>query len=185
MSGIPKGKSPSQLSAMRERIRVFLAAVQSGASNRSAAAEAGISLATIHRWMHGERPFDEAMRNRLLRAQAIRERRWLGFVESAAQPTTRTGRNGRVVNVPGDWRAATWLLERTNPEFAQVARAEISGPGGGAIRVEQDIEHRLAAPDPGRMAKVVELLARAGAVPQLETHDTNGNGNGSHGDGPS
>ena len=166
------------MSAYRERIRVFLAAVQSGASDRSAAAEAGISTATIHRWHHGERPFDEAMRKSISRARAIRERRWLSWVEEAAKPQARTGRNGRVTTSPGDWRAAQFLLSVTNAEFAARNRVEMSGPAGQPIQVSQDIEHRLATPDPDRMAKVMALLARAGAVPQLESGDTNGSGNG-------
>lgn len=168
---MPKGKSPGQLAAYKERIRVFLAAVQAGATNRSAAAEAGISQATIHRWQHGERPFDEAMRNRLARARSIRERRWLEAIQTAATDRTFAGRA-----IPADPRAAQWLLERTNPEYAAVSKTEISGPGGAPLRVEQTVEHLLAVPDPDRLKKVVQLLDHAGQVPQLTTGESNGNG---------
>lgn len=170
------------LSAYRERIRVFIAAVQAGASDSSAAAEAGISRATIYRWQHGERPFDEAMRKQVQRARAIRERRWLSWVEEAAKPQTRTGRGGQITTTPGDWRAAQFLLSVTNPEYAQRSRVEMSGPAGAPLRVEESIEHRLGVPDQDRLAKVFGLLLTAGAVPQLGTSE-NGNGNGHHDEG--
>lgn len=160
------------LSDYRERIRVFLAAVQAGASDASAAAEAGISRATIHRWRHGERPFDEAMRKQLSRARAIRERRWLGWVEDAARPRP-VGRQGRTV--PGDWKAAQFLLSVSDPEvYASRSRTEITGHGGAPVQVEESIEHRLAVPDVDRLKTVMGLLLSAGAVPQLETQGTNG-----------
>lgn len=172
------------LADYRERIRVFLAAVAAGASDSSAAAEAGISRATIHRWLHGERPFDEAMRKHIHRTRAIRERRWLSWIEEAAQPRTSTGRGGRVITTPGDWKAAQFLLSVTNPEFAPMQRTEVSGPGGQPVQVEQSVEHVLLTPDPDRLVRVMQLLDRAGAVPQIETH-TNGNGNGTNGNGHS
>lgn len=172
-----------QLSAYRERIRVFLAAVQAGASDSSAAAEAGISRATVHRWLHGERPFDEAMRKQVQRARAIRERRWISIIERAADDrTVSTGRGSRFVE--GDWKAAQFLLSVTNPEFAMRNRTEVSGPGGAPMQMNQQVEHVLSTPDPDRLMKVVELLNRAGAL-QLTTGEKNGNGNGSDGNGHS
>lgn len=165
-----------RLSAYRERIRVFMAAVQAGASDASAAAEAGISRATIFRWQHGERPFDEAMRKQMQRARAIRERRWISIIERAADDRT-TGTGNRQRFIPGDWKAAQFLLSVTNPEFALKSRTEISGPAGQPLRIEESIEHRLAEPDADRLKKVMGLLVTAGAVPQLETQE-NGNGNG-------
>lgn len=170
-------KSKAQLAAHREKIRVFLAAVQAGASDRSAAAEAGISMESLHRWKHGDRPFDVAMRRQLYRARSIRERRWLTMIETAANGTTVPTAAGGTRGVPGDWRAAAWLMERTNPEFAPQSTTRVEG-GSSPVRVEHDVEHRLATPDPERLAMVAALLQRAGAMPLLETKETNGNGNG-------
>lgn len=104
------------------------------------------------------------------------------MIETAANGTTVLTPTGQTRGVPGDWRAAAWLMERTNPEFAPQSTTRVEG-GATPIQVQHDIEHRLATPDPERIQKVMQLLVRAGTVPQLES--TNGNGNGSHGDGPS
>lgn len=156
---------------------MFLAAVTAGASDRAAAAEADISLSVLHRWRTGERPFDQTMRRRVERAHAIRERRWLESIQGAATTPSRA--------LPsGDWRAAAWLLERTNPAFAAVSKHEVTGQGGSPLQIAHDIERRLEEPDLDRIAKVYHLLDRAGVVPLLESNGTNGNGNGTdHSDG--
>ena len=162
---------------------MFLAAVQAGASDRAAAAEAGISLETLHRWRVGERPFDASMRRQVARAHAIRERRWVESIQDASvDRTVQSGNQQRFI--PKDWKAAAWLLERTNPDWAPPThRTEISG-GSTPVRVEESIEHRLALPDAERMKAVAGLLVRAGALPRLETkEEANGNGNGSGHDG--
>lgn len=171
--GSERGKSAGQLAQYKERVRIFVAAVQAGASDRSAAAEAGISHATLHRWRHGERPFDEHMRTRIQRARAIRERRWLDSIQSAATTPLNNG-------APGDWRAAAWLMERTNPEYAAVSKHEVSGPQGAPMRVEESVEVRLMVPDVERMRRVGNLLAQAG-VPLLPGGENGANGNGSNG----
>lgn len=137
-------------------------------SDRSAASLVGLSRATVSRWLNGERPFDEVMRSRIMQARATREQRWLGVVEQASKVPLN---NGSI-----DWRAATWLLERTNPEYAAVQKHEVGGPGGAPLRVEHDVEHSLAQPDKERLAIVAQLLTNAGAMPQLEAKGTNGNG---------
>lgn len=160
------------LAEYRERIRIFIAAVTAGASDRSAAAEANISSATVHRWLHGERPFDETMRKAIFRARAVRERRWLQWIEDAATPGT-DARGQRT----GDWRAAQFLLSVTNPAFAPRSRTEVSGPGGEPVRIEADVVSVLEQPDLERLNEVVGLLHRAGAVPLLEAKaEANGNG---------
>ena len=172
MSGgsVPNGRSRRQLADYRERIRVFLAAVQAGASDRSAAAEANISLATLHRWRTGERPFDHGMRQKVARAHAIRERQWVNSIMAASTTPLNNG-------APGDWRAAAWLLERTNPDYAPVSKHEVGGTGGGPLKIEQDVQHTLSIPSEERVTKVLEILRMAGRVPQLETGETNGHGN--------
>jgi transposase len=163
------GKSAGQIAAYRSRIALFIAAVEDGASDRAAASVAGLGRATVHRWMTGERRWDEAMRSRVMRARAIRERRLMALVEAAAQPTIQMTRNGRAVTAPGDWRAAAWLLERTNPEYAPRGRVEYTGADGGPLAIEASVEHRLARPDEGRLRRVMELLNAAGVLfPQLE-----------------
>lgn len=175
MSTLP-GKSGQQLAEFRERIRVFIAAIQAGQSNRAAAAEAHIGAGTLTRWRAGKRPFDVIMRQKMERAIAVRERRWITAIESAATTPMNNG-------APGDWKAAAWMLERTAPDEFGPTRA-VSGRGGGPIEigVEQTVEHVLLVPNAERIAAVVGILGAAGKLPMLpinaETPHGNGNGNG-------
>jgi hypothetical protein len=50
-----------------------------------------------------------------------------------------------VEKVEKSWQANAWLLERRYPaEFALVNRMELSGPGGGPIRLSADVEELRA-----------------------------------------
>jgi hypothetical protein len=165
------GRSKDQMARFREKVRTFLAAIQGGASDRSAAAEAGISRETLQRWRVGERPSDRLIRERMFRARAIREKRWLKSIEDAALTPAK--------HMPtGDWRAAAWLMERTNPEYAARQGIELSGAGGGPVQISESVEHRLALPDKERVARVMQLLQTAGKVPLLAGGTNGANGNG-------
>lgn len=77
----------------------------------------------------------------------------------------------------GDWRALAWIAERTYAEtFARRQAIEVSGPGGGPIRVESPRE-RL-------MEKLGDLRRRAIDVAEVApigngAHDADVAGNGS------
>ena len=136
---------------------------------------AGIERSTILRWQQDETPFARMVRNRIATARGRREMVWLGLVQDSARPGTIAGRNGQPVNVLGDWRAAAWLLERTNPEYAPIGKTEISGRGGAPIQIEHDVRAQLETRNLGQLQVVFGLLENAGAVPLLTG---NGNGNG-------
>ena len=169
------------LAEQRERVRRFIAAIEGGLSDNAAAHLVGISMDTLHRWKTGKRrdgaetPYSRLIRDRVARAKALRQQRWLDSIQAAASTPLNNG-------APGDWRAAAWLAERVHPdEYGQRTTTALTGPGGGAIAVEGSVERTLVIEaSEERLAKVMNLLVQAGKVPALSTGETNGS-NGSNG----
>jgi hypothetical protein len=69
-----------------------------------------------------------------------------GYVTRRTSRSYRDAASGKIItevveDVAGpDWKAASWLLTHTTPEFAQgPQQVEVSGPGGGPVRVA-DVE---------------------------------------------
>jgi hypothetical protein len=144
----------------------FLEAVRNGAPLNLACSYAGFSYPSFARWMawgsdaadaheqgrayppehEGFREFWEAVQ----RARAAGAMTDLLLVQKAARggyvvkETTRRyrGVDGQVVTevdkayAPVDWRAASWVLDRTHAaEFRRPTQVELSGPGGGPVEV--------------------------------------------------
>lgn len=76
-----------------------------------------------------------------------------------------------IVRKAGDYRAATWILEHTQPEkFALIQRTEVTGMGGGPIlsHSQVDVEVSVAtAVDPRRVALLAKAMADAGMLPDV------------------
>ena len=147
MSTKPRTRGrPTVLTAdVQDRI---VTAIRAGSYLDDAAAYAGISRAVVFRWLAqgkdaqqrheaGETltdfetiliDFVDAVEN--ARAQAVI--RNVGIIQSAAQD--------------GQWQAAAWYLERTNPrKWGRHETVEITGADGGAIQVEHSVKDTLAA----------------------------------------
>ena len=131
---------------VQERI---ITAIKAGSYLDDAAAYAGISYRVVFDWLakgndaqqriqagdtdladndHKYLQFMQAVEN--ARAQAVV--RNVGIIQSAAQN--------------GQWQAAAWYLERTNPrKWGRHETVEITGADGGAIQVEHSVKDTLAA----------------------------------------
>lgn len=152
----------------------FVEAIGLGSPINQAAAYAGWHQATAHRALTRGANVVQALEahqdvedpDDLLCADFYREVtlakskgtvRALGLVSRAAEGgyvvrrrTYRDSATGRIVTeedlAPPDWKAASWFLSRTVPDFAQqAAQVEVSGPGGGPIEVGsvQDLAQRV------------------------------------------
>lgn len=137
---------PSKLTTERQAEIVKM--VKAGVPNATAAQVAGVTESTFYLWMEkGQDPenhdpiyteFSEAV----LRARAEAEAAMVANIRLHA-------RNG-------DWKADAWLLERSRPErWGRVNRHELTGAGGGAIRVETETIETLLL-DAGRAVQVAD-----------------------------
>jgi HD-GYP domain-containing protein (c-di-GMP phosphodiesterase class II) len=100
--GMPEVRRPGRPTVRTEaRAEIIIAQLKRGQSQVAAAAAAGISIATLKRWLAE----DESIRERVdeaygLGEQALVEKLW----EAAEKDPVKS------------WQAAAWLLERTRPE---------------------------------------------------------------------
>ena len=112
-----------------ERQKKLLAAIRHGNDKKVACVLAGISEATLYRWLEqskkrGARAELREFRESLERAEAEAEVIKVGRINQAAD-------NGR-------WQAAAWWLERKHPErWGQQTKikTEVSGPNGEPISI--------------------------------------------------
>lgn len=107
----------------RQRQEIILKTIREGASNRAAAAQAGVPESTLYDWLvrgqGDEEPF-RTFRSAFEKAKADREAKFVGLIQQAAED--------------GTWQAAAWYLERTDPEhYGRKERHQLehSGRGGG------------------------------------------------------
>jgi hypothetical protein len=153
----------------------FLEAVRAGAPLNLAAAHAGFTYAAYARWMalgsaalearEDGRAYDPAHKPYLEFFEASQRARAAGgmrdflLVQKAAaggyvvKETTRKfrGPDGWVTETekqlaPVDWKAAAYVLDRTHADtFRKPTQVELSGPGGGPVRVAAADVDDLAA----------------------------------------
>jgi len=84
-----------------------------------AAAAGGMHYDTLNEWRKANREFSESVEKAEQRAQQL----LLGRIRHASeQGMVITRKDGEIVEYPGAWQAAAWLLERRWP--AQYARRE-------------------------------------------------------------
>ncbi len=146
-----------------ETQEIIVKAVSLGATYEASANAAGISYDSFNNWMkrgeeelqrresprvkkdtnqwNNEQPFVEFFKA-IKKAQGDRQARWLSQIEQAAQN--------------GNWQAAAWKLERTEPENFGRHRVEITGKDGGDIKTS----HRpdLSKLDPKQLKAVRDIL---------------------------
>lgn len=114
-----------------EMTAAVVAELERRPSIRAACAAVGIGQSTYHQWVAKGDAGEQAC-----------------YVEFAER--TRAARDkgvarlfNRVVEAGegGDWRADAWLLERVAPdEFSTRVRTEVSGPDGGAVQAQVQVQ---------------------------------------------
>lgn len=185
-----------------EAVDAFISAISMGSGVESAAAYAGIPARTVKRWVQKGRDAEAAAEDnaspimpddwayvefarRLEKARADAVVRNVTLISAAAQRQPMTDRRGDVVRdadgtviyTAGDWKAAAWMLERTHPQdFGPTQRTELSGPGGGPIHTQTDLDVQIGvtvAGDVDRSTMIANAMLDAGiiALPPTAVHD--------------
>lgn len=161
---------PGRPSKFTEEVRhKVLQALRGGNYLETAAAYAGISVSSLHKYLKlGRQPdadplyaeFAQAVDEAIAQSEVTE----VALIRRAATPQQSPVRDsdgsvvrddeGRVVMETvhrGSWQAAAWLLERRAPgKWGRVDRqhVEVSGPGGGPIEhsltVQTDVERIMA-----------------------------------------
>lgn len=127
----------------------------------TACAAAGISTTTYYNWM--ERGKNERDRITATSSDPLPdEAPYLEFVASIERAhADAEARNVAIIQkaaITGTWQAAAWWLERTRPKkYARMEKAEITGPEGGAVRVDVSTEELER-----KIAKIQEKRAKQG-----------------------
>ena len=112
-----------------ERQKKLLSAIRMGNDKKVACAVAGISEATLYRWL-------ELAQKKNARAELREFRESLERAEAEAE-VIKVGRINQAAD-NGRWQAAAWWLERKHPErWGQQTKikAEVSGPNGEPIAI--------------------------------------------------
>ena len=100
----------------------------------TAAAEAGITNATLHAWIRKGREFSQLNRE----LDPIKEQPFSDFfiATEKARAVAEVKAVDKIRQDPS-WQSSAWYLERSAPQrWGRVVRQEISGPEGGAIEVD-------------------------------------------------
>ena len=123
--------------------------LRAGSYLETAAAAAGVSKSTLHRWLQrgseGEEPFAH-FADQVEEALAASELRDLARIDKAAD---------------GNWQAAAWKLERRNPKmWGRREYTQLTGADGGPIRYEQLSESELDAEIERLSAEIEEAQGR-------------------------
>lgn len=105
-----------------DRVAKILQAIRVGATQRAAAAYAGIDDTTLIRWKHKYASFATSINE----AEGAAMVGWLAKIEAAANE--------------GAWQAAAWKLERRYPHEYGRSAVEVSGRDGGAIKIDHKVE---------------------------------------------
>jgi hypothetical protein len=103
---------------------------------KAAAGAVAVDPGTLHRWVSkGAAPDADPLyrdfRDQLQKARAMAEAKMVKVITTAANQ--------------GQWTAAAWWLERTNPEeWGKRDRVEVTGADGGPIETRQIADQRIA-----------------------------------------
>jgi hypothetical protein len=110
--------------------------VAQGNYMKASAGAVGVDPGTVHRWVSkGAAPDADPLyrdfRDQLQKAKAMAEAKMVKVITTAANQ--------------GQWTAAAWWLERTNPEeWGKRDRVEVTGADGGPIETRQIADQRIA-----------------------------------------
>lgn len=109
----------------------IIEALTKGYTRKAAAAFGGVSYQTLREWEKAFPEFSEALE----KAEGIAQNALIDTIVKWSQHGSMTTRpDGTVIEGPGAWQAAAWVLERRWPkEYSRREAVEMSGPDGGPI----------------------------------------------------
>lgn len=147
----------------------FLLALAKTGSIRGAAARVGVNVSTVYKHAQNDQMFGDAIE----RARGDWEQAQLERIDLAANTGKVIERNnGTTITEPGDWHAASWLLEHapfTRERYAGILKqkVEIGGdPDGAPIQTQatETIQIEIGPDMMERLASVVQVLINAGKL---------------------
>lgn len=111
-------------------------ALTKGYTRKAAAAYGGVAYSTMREWEKSFPEFSEALE----KAEGHAQTQLIDtIIHASTHGTVTTRPDGTVIESPGAWQAAAWVLERRWPESYSVrSRVEMSGPDGGPIETTGD-----------------------------------------------
>lgn len=130
---------------VQERI---VTAIRAGSYLDDAANYAGISYRTVLRWVERGRIADSELSdgNEITDDELPFWQFWQSVENARAQAVIRNVGIIQSAAQDGQWQAAAWYLERTNPrKWGRHETVELTGADGGAIKVEHSVKDTLAA----------------------------------------
>lgn len=155
-------KLGSKTKYSKDIINKICSLIESGADNKDAFIQAGISETTGYKWLdesNEENPLTKEecreFRERMEGAKAKRTTVLTNRIIRASEPIYLRDENNRIVTDEdgkpivykgGDWRAAAWYLERTEPErFARKEELRHSGELTSKHELPKELEHVIKA----------------------------------------
>lgn len=155
---------PARLFTQRKRV-VLLNAIKQGQTIRAACARASVHSSTFYDYLNNDADFQQQVE----RARGEAEARLVEAITNGAHTgETITTPGGTVKVMPGDWRAAAWLLEHhphTRERYAAINKSQIGGDPDNPVPVPVDVTGGPEMTTVERMAAVVTVLQRAGVMP--------------------
>lgn len=155
----PRGRPKGSGTRLDQRlIDAICTAIAAGNYLKTAAAINGVPVGTVNKWLAlGQRDNSaeifRVFAAEVQKARAVAEARAVGHITRAASD--------------GQWTAAAWFLERTNPnEWGRKERVEVTGADGAPLVGSADDERilQMAATLAARARGAVELDAIQEAV---------------------
>ena len=134
-----------------ERVERIITAIRMGATQRLAAAYAGVDDDTVIRWRKRHAEFADAFKT----AEGEASVGWLRKIEEAADG--------------GAWQAAAWKLERRYPDEYGRHNVSVTGANGGPVNVNVNLDaarEQIAE----RLARIA--IARSGAGHRTDGEDS-------------
>lgn len=142
-----------------------------GALVAEACMYANVSSKTYYGWMRRGRAYDDHLEagGEIKDGEDIFRLFYLEVGPARAKAKTRALGTIAKAQQDGDWRAAAWYLERTDPQhWGRVNRVEVTGQDGGPVAVQvTEVEQRLSA-DLAERAERVRVESQAVVVQVAE-----------------
>jgi hypothetical protein len=166
--GRPSKRTPENEDAIIE-------ALTKGYTRKASAAFGGVSYTTMREWELAFPEFAEALQ----KAEGIAQNALIDtIVHASTHGTVTTRPDGTVIESPGAWQAAAWVLERRWPkDYSRREAVEMSGPDGGPIdtrdlsKVPDHEREALAAAIRDHLASRRRPPVRAGGEPDPQPGD--------------